>query len=77
MPFIKVADNPNLCRDSNTGAIINISDKPRDSYLKRKQAIQQQKQHQANVDVQINQLNDRINNLEDKLNTIIDLLCKR
>ena len=40
------------------------------------QKFQQQKQHQANVDVQINQLNDRINNLEDKLNTIINLLRK-
>ena len=77
MGYIKVADRTGLYRDSSTGAIVNRDNAARENYLKRKQIVETQKQHQQAIDQQITRINNRIDSLESKLDVIVSLLSNR
>lgn len=76
MTLIKVKDNSNLVRDSETGAIINVSAVDRDNAIARHRALKNKDKQLTNTIDQVNNLSERVDNIETKLDAIIDLLRK-
>jgi hypothetical protein len=67
--FIKVQDHPNLARDRNTGAILDIDATGYERYVAQKQEKHGQRER-------FSQLEHRINNVESNLSDIKDLLTR-
>ena len=67
--FIKVQDHPNLARDRNTGAILDIDSTGYERYVAQKQEKLGQRER-------FSQLEHRINNVESNLSDIKDLLTR-
>ena len=76
MSFLKVEGHEKLVRDMTTGAIINNNENERQQYLKRKEALQANKNRIDNIENNVDNLNKRIDNIEGKLDTLINLLTK-
>jgi hypothetical protein len=67
--LIRVQDHPNLARDRNTGAILDVDAKGYDRYVAQKQEKLGQRER-------FSQLEHRINNVESNLSDIKDLLTR-
>jgi hypothetical protein len=61
--FYKIEDNPNLVKDSETGAVINSNASALEAYKKQRAHLNK-----------INTVEDRIGKLEDNMSEIKDLL---
>lgn len=67
--LIQVQDHPNLARDRNTGAIVDVDARGYDRYVAQKQEKLGQRER-------FSQLEHRINNVESNLTDIKDLLTR-
>jgi hypothetical protein len=67
--LIQVQDHPNLARDRNTGAIVDVDARGYDRYVAQKQEKLGQRER-------FSQLEHRINNVESNLSDIKDLLTR-
>jgi hypothetical protein len=67
--LIQVQDYPNLARDRNTGAILDVDAKGYERYVAQKQEKLGQRER-------FSQLEHRINNVESNLSDIKDLLTR-
>ena len=76
MAILKVQNNSNLVRDSNTGAIINVNDAERQNVLSRRANQIKRNQQIEQTTKQIDELSIRVDNIESKLDCILDLLRK-
>lgn len=77
MSFLKVEGHEKLVRDMTTGAIINNNENERQQYLKRKEALQANKNRIDNIENTVDNLNSRIDNIENKLNIILKLVSEK
>lgn len=67
--LIRVQDHPNLARDRNTGAIVDVDSNGYERYVAQKQEKLGQRER-------FSQLEHRINNVESNLSDIKDLLTR-
>ncbi len=74
MRFVRVADNPSLVRDVQSGAIINVDDTAYMEYKKRKRELQNQHQKEALTLERINKLEKDVQELKDGINQILKIL---
>jgi putative methionine-R-sulfoxide reductase with GAF domain len=67
--FVKVIDNPNLRRDAQTNAIVDVDSDAYANYQRHKQARLDER-------ARISQLENRINNFESDISDIKSLLTR-
>lgn len=64
--YIEVKDNPNLKRDSQTGAILIDDDIARQTYLKKKEKQKQIEQRIDNIEKSMDKILNLLNQLTQK-----------
>lgn len=64
--YIEVKDNPNLKRDSQTGAILIVDDIARQTYLKKKEKQKQIEQRIDNIEKSMDKILNLLNQLTQK-----------
>lgn len=67
--FVKVADHPNLVRDRQSNAVIDVDDEAYKKY-------QAQKEEKLNQKVKIQEFEQKLNRVESELSDIKSLLVK-
>jgi hypothetical protein len=70
MTYVKVKNNENLVRDTNTNAILNTDIAEYTSYIQN----YKQAKKLTNNEIEIQKINNEINNLKDNLSEIKDIL---
>jgi hypothetical protein len=65
--YAKIIDHPNLVRDMDTKAVLNIDIAGKERFLKAREEKRKDKQR-------LNILETKVNEMDDKLNLILDLL---
>lgn len=69
--FLKVKENENLVRDSNSQAVINTSRSEFENAKKRKQASLESQQKQKTLVEDINNLKEEVNDIKSLLQEIL------
>lgn len=67
--FVKVADHPNLVRDRQSNAVIDVDDEAYKKY-------QAQKEEKLNQKIKIQEFEQKLNRVESELSDIKSLLVK-
>lgn len=70
MPLIKVKDNPNLCRDQQTKAVINTDSLGYQEYIRTREKLKQQNEMLLNNMKDIDNLKDDVREIKSLLQTI-------
>ena len=65
--FLKVENESNLVRDVQSRAIINTSSSDYDKYMKRKNAILEQKKEVDELKLEVSEIKDLLKQLLDKV----------
>ena len=73
MSYIKILDHPNLVRDTETKAVLNINLSAKEAFLKNRE----QKREMEKKLEKIDHLENKIKKLDEKLNIILDRLCSK
>lgn len=74
MAILKVKNNTNLVRDSETGAIININSVERQNAITRRSALKRKNEQIKQTIDHVDELSKRVDSIENKLDAIIELL---
>jgi hypothetical protein len=67
MKYAKIIDHPNLVRDLDSGAVLNVDHNARDNFLKARDAKRKDK-------IRIDTLENDVKMLNSKLDVILELL---
>jgi hypothetical protein len=67
MKYAKIIDHPNLVRDLDSGAVLNVDHNARDNFLKAREIKRKDK-------MRLDTLENDVKALNNKLNVILELL---
>ena len=72
--YVKVVDNPDLVRETNSGGIVNVDEHAYRNYKASKKARQMQQVKEQQQESRINMLENKISGMEQTLTQILDIL---
>ena len=70
--LIKVADNPNLARDSKTNAILDLDTASYENYIIKKQLKQQQFEKISHLEERINMFESDVKDIKQLLQQLLE-----
>ena len=74
MTRIKVENNPNLCRDSESNGIINVDKEAYKAHLKRKEIGRQKLLEKLNSEHRLNMIESEVKELKQGIAQILEIL---
>jgi hypothetical protein len=71
MRIAKVQDHPDLVRDMETNAVLNVNKKQIDDFNLKRQKILQEKMERENTQTRLNQMESDVQEIKDLLKELI------